>query len=107
MFHSMHRRTCPHCGKRYSVAEYYSRVLFRNKDAGWRCSSCNTLLTFDTNRRILLNFIVFFTGPIAGSLLASSRHQLRISYGAVLILAIAFMLLLGLVVYTFDRFKEK
>jgi len=103
----MPKRTCLHCGKKYSVTEYYSKAIFRNKDNGWRCSSCNTLLTYNTNRRIFLNFLVYLPGSIVGSILASSRHQLGLPFLAVLIIAIVFMLLLALVVYTFDKFKEK
>ena len=50
----MKTRTCPHCGYKYSIKDYVTRLLFKLLWSNWTCKNCNNLITFNPNRRLFV-----------------------------------------------------
>jgi len=53
----MKTRTCPNCGYKYPLRIYYTKFIFRFVDSRWDCVKCNSLLTFNFGRRLLVILI--------------------------------------------------
>ena len=53
----MKTRTCPNCGYKYPLKEYYKNFLFNIVLREWSCKSCSTQITINKSRRLLSTLV--------------------------------------------------
>ncbi len=51
---NMKSRTCPNCGYKYSLSEYYRKVIFNFSGSTWNCSKCGSELAVNSGKRLIL-----------------------------------------------------
>jgi len=97
----MKTRTCPHCGYKYSIKDYVSRLLFKLLWSNWTCKNCNNLITFNVKRRLIiaLTFGLWF---IILSFVKELLNMTPIKWITLLIIFLAGSIL----IFTFDSFDR-
>ncbi|MFW6371206.1 MAG: hypothetical protein ACOC10_08390 [Bacteroidota bacterium] len=93
-------RTCPHCGYRYSILDFYNQFALSVKDNKYYCMYCQEPFTIELNRRTKNVFITAFLGALSGAYLATLENSLWQMGALVLII------LLALIGVTYDKFMK-
>lgn len=100
----MSHRTCPHCHYKFSIKQYLKNPFFKGVFSEWKCVNCGTCLTIDVKRRWLISFAGIVPLGFAPHLVEYlTEFQIPPDNGWPL--AVSFLLLWALFVFSFDRFE--
>ena len=100
----MEIRTCPNCGYKHSFKVYLKKMFFKFIDSKWSCINCQSVLSFNFKRRILLAAIAlipFGFTPIILEIL----NNLNIRTGFSWIIIFFIFTIWSILVYIFDTYS--
>jgi CXXC-20-CXXC protein len=99
-------RTCPSCGYKYPLKVYYRKLIFKFIDSKWYCENCNSVLTFNFGRRILVILIAMLPVLIYNLIrTAWSEHLYMPKWLSYIILGMVTFIWV-LIIAGFDTFSE-
>lgn len=100
----MKARTCPNCGYQYTYTAYYTKLLFKKTNARWKCQSCNSILGFNTSKRLITSTITFLLAVLI--ILFSTRlsELFKAQKDITLLITLGAFTIWALLIYSFDRF---
>ena len=99
----MKPRTCPNCGYKYSLSEYYKIIFFNSYK--WNCKKCNVELSYDIKSRFIILFISMVPILFATISIRNIQSLINTSYGISFFIFFTFLIIWSVAVYSFVTFK--
>ncbi len=102
----MKTRTCPECGYKYSLSEYYTKLIFKFLNANWNCKKCGTQLSFNVGRRTLITIIAVVPFGFNSIITSVFQNNIGISRGLSYFAFCLIFIIWAIYLYSFELTKR-